>query len=340
MRIGSFDTDQRVLIVAEIGNNHEGDAALAETMVGLAAEAGADAVKFQTFRTAHYVGREDAARFEQLRRFELTTRDFERLRRAADRAGVLFLSTPFDLGSVKVLEPLVAAYKIASGDNTFDPLLEAVAGTGLPVILSTGLATIAVVRRARRVIEDAWRRNHVEAGFAVLHCVSAYPVPAPEANLAAIARLRHHVGGTVGYSDHTLGIEAAAAAVALGARIIEKHFTDDCRRSTFRDHAMSVDPAGLRALVERVRLVEGMLGSGEKVPQECELAVGPKVRRSIAAGRDLEPGCIIERGDLTWVRPAGGLAPGQEHLVVGRRLRRRVAAGERLSPEALEDGAP
>ena len=283
MRIGDLDLDERVMVVAEIGNNHEGDFGLAQELIGLAAEAGVDAVKFQTFRTEHYVARRDRRRFEQLRSFELTieqfdaipegTKDpgllkakkalkrkmpkrranqqywtesqFEKLAATAAAAGLRFLSTPFDLDSVRCLAGLVDAFKISSGDNTFFPLLQAVARTGKPVILSSGLATLDQLREAQAVIAGA-RGEPVARDLAILHCVSSYPVPPAEANLAVIPRLREALGCTVGYSDHTLGIEAAGVSVALGARIVEKHFTHDRNHSDFRDHRLSADPAELR----------------------------------------------------------------------------------------------
>ncbi|MHC4416732.1 MAG: N-acetylneuraminate synthase family protein [Planctomycetota bacterium] len=335
MQIGNLNLDEQVMVVAEIGNNHEGSFALAEELVGLAGEAGADAVKFQTFQTQDYVSPRDRSRFERLKSFELTARQFESLSEVAARAGVLFLSTPLDLASARMLTGLVAAFKIASGDNTFYPLLETVAATGKPVILSTGLATLDQIRAATGTIEGVWRRAAARPELAVLHCVSSYPTPCFEANLAAIPRLRAELGCTVGYSDHTLGIDAAALSVAAGARIVEKHFTLDKSYSDFRDHQLSADPADMRELVERITEITVLMGSGEKVVQDCERPAVHSLRRSIAAKHDLARGSVLGPDDLTWVRPAGGLAPGQEHLVVGRQLLEAVAAGEPIVPQIL-----
>ena len=337
MRIGNLDLDERVMIVAEIGNNHEGDCALAEELIGLAAEAGVGAVKFQTFRTQEYVSARDRARFARLQSFELTAEQFERLRSVAEGAGLLFLSTPFDLGSVRCLAGLVDAFKISSGDNTFLPLLQAVAETGRPIILSAGLVTLAQIRGAKRFIEAVWTRASLRAELAILHCVSSYPVPPRQANLAAIGRLREKLGCTVGYSDHTLGIEAAALSVALGARIVEKHFTIDKNFSSFRDHQLSADPAEMRELVERIEQITMLMGSGAKIPQESERASVRAMRRSIAARRDLPSGTVLAAGDLSWVRPGGGLAPGQEDLVLGRQLLEPVAVGDLIVPRLLAD---
>ncbi|MCZ6654670.1 MAG: N-acetylneuraminate synthase family protein, partial [Planctomycetota bacterium] len=306
MRIADADLSERVLIVAEIGNNHEGSYALAEELIGRAAEAGVDAVKFQTFRTEHYVSRRDDARFERLKSFELSHDEFAKLAAVARQEGIVFLSTPFDLESVRFLDALVPAFKIASGDNTFYPLIDTVARRGKPILLSTGLADTTRIQHAKAVIEAVWAEIGVAPGLALLHCVSSYPVPPSQANLAAIGQLRAEFDCSIGYSDHTLGIEACRVAASLGARIIEKHFTLDKHYSDFRDHQLSADPREMAELVQAVRQVETMLGSGEKRLQECELSSERAMRRSITAARDLACGAIVTWEDITWVRPGGG----------------------------------
>ena len=335
MKIDNFDLEKRIMIVAEIGNNHEGDFALAQDLIGLAAEAGAHAVKFQTYRTEQYISRREERRFARLKSYELSAEQFATLSKIATQAGLVFLSTPFDLESARLLRHQVAAYKIASGDLNFFPLLEAVAETGNPVILSTGLATLDQIRAATQTIQGIWQTRAIEQELAILHCVSSYPVPANEANLAAIRRLQQEFQCTVGYSDHTLGIEAAALSVALGARIIEKHFTIDKHYSDFRDHQLSADPVEMRELVSRIELITTLMGSGEKIPQPSEAAAANNLRRSIAARRDLAAGTVVVAEDLTWVRPAIGLAPGNEHLVLGRQLLKPVSAGEPILPQVL-----
>lgn len=336
MKIGSFNTDERILIIAEVGNNHEGNYALAEKLVHLAKEAGADAVKFQTFKTEHYVTHKDAARFERLKSFELMYGEFEKLSKIAKNAGLIFISTPFDLQSAKFLDGIVSAFKIASGDNTFYPLLETVAKTGKPMIVSGGMADIAQLQFTQDFIYAIWKRLGIEQALAMLHCVASYPVPLEQANVAAIAHMRKVLKCTVGYSDHTSGIEAAAAAVALGARIVEKHFTVDKHYSDFRDHQLSADPAEMTELVSRIRNVETLLGNGVKAPQECEKEMIAQVRRSIVAARDLSDGVIISSDDITWVRPAGGLPPGAEKDLLGKRLRQAVPMGEMLTLKMIE----
>ncbi|MBN2141009.1 MAG: N-acetylneuraminate synthase family protein [Desulfovibrionaceae bacterium] len=324
MNIGGMDPQARVMIVAEIGNNHEGSAAKAEEMIGRAAEAGADAVKLQTFRTEHYVSPSDPDRFARLKALELSRQDFTRLKAVADSKGIMFLSTPLDLDSAAFLNDLVPGFKIASGDNTFYPLLEKVAGFNKPVILSTGLADLKTVRRARQTLETVWSEKGLDPGLAVLHCVCSYPVPPEQANLAAIPFLKQRLGCVTGYSDHCLGIEAAALSAAFGARIIEKHFTLDKDTPGLRDHQLSADPRDLARLVERVREIEALAGEPDKRPQPCEAACAVAVRRSIVAARDLARGQTLGPADITWVRPGGGLPPGEEPRVLGRRLLRDV----------------
>ena len=339
MKIGAFDLDRQVLVVAEIGNNHEGSYALAEELVGKAAEAGVGAVKFQTFRTGRFVDPRDEERFERMKRFELSEDEFGRLCRHARGAGLLFISTPLDLGSARFLGEIADALKIASGDNTFYPLIEQAAESGKPLIVSTGLADLAQIRRAASVVEGVWRGCGVEQDLALLHCVSGYPVPADQANLAAIPFLRRELDCTIGYSDHTIGADAAVMAVAMGARIIEKHFTIDNHYSDFRDHRISADPGTMKRLVDKVRDAQAMLGQPTRMIQDCERDGVVAYRRSIAAARALEAGTVIDRDDITWVRPGGGIPPGREDVVLGRRLNRDLEQGESVLPADLEGDA-
>jgi N,N'-diacetyllegionaminate synthase len=335
MLIGDVDLSREVLVVAEIGNNHEGSYSLAEEMIGSAAEAGALAVKFQTFLPEHYVSRQDAARLERLRKFAFSFDQFAELAKVAKRCGVLFLSTPFDLASADALDRLCPAFKISSGDNTFAPLLERVASFRKPILLSTGLANLTDVERARSAITGVWEELKHAGDVILLHCVSSYPTPPAEANLGAIRTLADRFRGVVGYSDHTLGIGAAVLSVALGARVIEKHFTVDKNYSDFRDHQLSADPAELAELVRQVRLAAEFLGDGRKIAQASEDLNRLAMRRSIAAGVDLPAGTVLRWEHLTWVRPGDGFAPGHETRVLGRALARAVAKGDLLRPDDL-----
>ncbi len=329
MRIGDFDLDKDVLIVAEIGNNHEGSYALAEEMIGLAAQAGAGAVKFQTIVPDRLVSLTQQGRIQQLERFRLSYNDFGRLNKVAQRENVLFLSTPFDIESARFLEPLVPAFKIASGDNDFFPMIDVIARTGKPILLSSGLTDLAQISRTKDFIEGIWREAEIEQQMAILHCVTCYPTSPGDANLLAIKQLKK-IDVTVGYSDHTIGIEAAVLSVVLGARIIEKHFTIAKDYSDFHDHQLSADPQDLAELVQRVGEAIELLGDGEKRIQDCEKDVVDKVRRSIVASRDLEQGVVLAWDDVVWVRPGGGLAPGREGEILGKVLTRPIRKGEMI----------
>jgi len=328
MKISSWDLDEDILIVAEIGNNHEGSYALAEEMVGLAAQAGAGAVKFQTIIPDRLVSPSQKDRIRQLERFRLRYDEFEKLSQVAERENVLFLSTPSDIESAQFLNNLVPAFKIASGDNNFFPLIDVIARTGKPIILSSGLTDMEQITITKDFIQGIWREQGINQELAVLHCVASYPAPPREANLLVIEELRDRLGVTVGYSDHTLGIEAAVLSIALGARIIEKHFTLDKDYSDFHDHQLSADPPELALLVERVREAVELLGDSKKRLQDSEKEVADKVRRSIVASRDLNQGTVLQWEDLTWLRPGGGLAPGREAELVGKKLTRFIPAGE------------
>lgn len=331
MRIGDCDTDKRVLVIAEIGNNHEGDFGLAKELIHLAAAAGADAVKFQSIVPERLVSRLETKRIEVLSKFAFTYDQFRELARCASDEEVIFLTTPFDVETARALNDAVPAWKIASGDNNFIPLIETVAETGKPIILSTGLAGLDEIVAAKNLIEGVWKRSGRRGDLALLHCVSSYPTPPAEANLAFITVLAT-LGVTPGYSDHTIGIEAAVLSVAAGARIIEKHFTISKKHSDFPDHKLSADPADLAELVERVEEAALLLGDGRFRSLEVEAPVLAAARRSVVARVPLDAGAVVSRDCITWVRPGGGLPPGRESEIIGKTLAVAKKAGEMILP--------
>jgi N,N'-diacetyllegionaminate synthase len=333
--MGSFELGQRPLLVAELGNNHEGDAGVARELVHAAADAGADAVKLQTFRVDEFVRPSDEARRRQLARFELSAKEVEDLARLARGLGLLFVSTPLDFSSVLLLEPLVDAYKVASGDNDFLPLLDRLADTDRPLIVSTGLLGLDEIRALQERIVARRAARGADPGLTFLHAVTAYPSPPEQVQLAAIPVLARELGCPIGYSDHTLGIEACVLAAVLGAAILEKHVTLAHDFSDFRDHQLSATPDELRQLVAALRSAELLLGSPVKEPQPAEEELRTAVRRAIVAARDLPAGTVISDVDLTWMRPRDGLAPGQEGALIGRRLERALARGETIREQDL-----
>jgi len=334
MKIGNIDTEQKVLIIAEIGNNHEGDFDRACDMIASAAETGVDAVKFQTIIPSELVSSSETLRMEKLKSFQFSYEQFSMLKEIADKHGVIFLSTPFDLSSVHALNPIVPAFKVASGDNNFIPLIDKIIKTRKPLLLSCGLRFSFDLDSTLEFLQ----KNNPEYSFhdslALLHCVSAYPTPPEEANLNRILELKSKFPYTIGYSDHTLGIKAPSLAVASGARIIEKHFTLSKSFSDFRDHQLSADPKEMAELVYDIRTIESYFKHpSAQIEKEGNIAS----RRSICARRNLSAGSKITWDDLKWIRPGGGLAPGQESLLLGKILSQDISIDEVILPDYLEE---
>lgn len=323
---------QPCFVIAEIGSNHNQDLDLALRMIDAALEAGADAVKFQTFKAeAHVSSRAESASYlaerniqALLRSLELN-RDWQKgLQEHAEAQGGIFFSSPCDLDAVAGLEAIGApAHKVASFDLTDTDLIGAVARTGKPVILSTGLADWMDVQRG----VDAVRAEGNDQ-LVLLQCTSLYPAPAHLSNLRAMATMRAAFRTLVGYSDHTMGDTVSCAAVALGACVIEKHFTLD-RALPGPDHAFAMEPAEFAQMMRRIREIESALGDGAKNgprPEEAEMA--DKGRRSLHALRAIEPGERIVPEMLCVKRPGHGLPPHLRPHVLGRVARRRIEADE------------
>lgn len=345
MLIGDFDLSERVLVMAEIGNNHEGRPEVARELVEKAAAARAGAVKLQVFEPSHFVRPSQTERLAQLSRYQLPRQELAGLCELARSLDMVVVATPLDLASLEFIAPHVDGLKIASGDNDCIQLIERVADAGLPMLISTGLAETGDVRRAVEAVERRWAGRGVEQELAVLHCVSAYPVSPEGADLGRIPLLARELGRTTGYSDHTLGIEACLEAAALGARIIEKHFTLSHEFSDFRDHALSAEPAELTSLVSSLEEQASEAGSSAPAaapePQEDARRAEEEpnraaLRRSIVAAAELSSGHRIAEGDLTWMRPRDGLAPGDEGLLVGKALVRDVGPGESIRAEDVK----
>jgi N,N'-diacetyllegionaminate synthase len=326
---------QRCFVIAEAGVNHNGNVELALAMVEAAAKAGADAVKFQTFKAIRLVTLDAPkcdyqvkntgaaeSQFEMLRRLELSPASHERIVARCRELNVAFLSTPFDEESLDFLKRLgVPALKIASGELTNLPLLARAASTGLPLIVSTGMATIGEVEQAMETIEAAGARQVV-----LLHCVSNYPAAPADVNLRAMATMQTAFQAPVGYSDHTEGNEVALAAVALGACVVEKHFTLD-RGLPGPDHVASLEPQELATLVRQIRTVESALGAGRKTPAASEASTAAAARKSLVAAEDIPAGAIISSRHLAIMRPGSGLPPALREQLLDRVARRDIPAG-------------
>ena len=314
----------RCLVMLEAGMNHNGDLVLAREMVAAAAALGADAIKFQSFQTHRLVQPGDAS-WEFRKSVELSPAAHEALYAECESRGVLFVSTPCDEDGVDLLARLGApAIKIGSFDLTHHPLLAHTARAGVPILLSTGVATLAEIDEAVSVI-----RAHGDPPLVLLHCVSRYPTPPDAVHLAAMETLRRAFRVPVGYSDHTEGLGAAAAAAALGAAVIEKHFTLD-KTLPGPDQAMSADPDEVRRLVHAVREAEAALGCPEIAPCPEELELGAVARRGLVTTRAVAKGEPFTRGNVDVLRPPAGLAPKYLDTVLQRKAAADLPAGTSL----------
>jgi N,N'-diacetyllegionaminate synthase len=326
------------LIIAEAGVNHNGELSVAKRLIDVAAEAGADLVKFQTFSAdrlvtasapkAGYQAANCASADSQqamLRSLELTPAMHRELLEHCKRRGIAFFSTAFDIESLDLLAGLgLDRFKIPSGEITNLPYLRHVGRFGKPLIMSTGMATMDEIAAALAVLEKA---GAARDRITVLHCNSQYPTPMADVNLRAMLAIRDHFGVKVGYSDHTLGIEVAIAAVALGASVIEKHFTLD-RKMPGPDHKASLEPTELAAMVAAIRQVEQALGDGVKRPSASELPNRAVARKSLVALRAIRKGEPFSAGNIAAKRPGTGLSPMKFDEVLGRQAPRDFVADE------------
>ncbi len=343
---------QPVFIIAEAGVNHNGSLDLALRLIDAAHDAGADAVKFQTFRAGDVVTPDavtadyqrsntgETNQFEMIKKLELDEDAHRQLAQHAQAIGIEFFSTPFSHDAVDMLVRLgVRRIKLPSGEITNKPLLERAAATGLPLLLSTGMSTLDEVRRAVGWIADCRAASGFGATGAqqlsLLHCTSAYPAPADALNLRAIATLAQALGLPVGYSDHSRGMEAALAAVALGATVIEKHLTLD-NNLPGPDHRASAEPRDFAAMVRGIRAVSAMLGDGIKQPQPIERNTLDVARRSVVVVRALPKGHVLVADDLALRRPGTGIAPEHGDALIGRVLARELPAHTTLEWAMLE----
>lgn len=331
----------KLMIIAEAGVNHNGDVARAVDLVYAAAEADADYVKFQAFtsdqlvaggaKTAVYQAKNTGVsdQGDLLRSLELSPDEFARIADACRSAGIGFMATAFDTDKIDYLVSLgMDRLKIASGELTNAPALEKFASFHLPILLSTGMSTLCEVREALEILDRAGADD-----VTVLHCTSLYPAPYDTLNLLAIRTLSEAFGLPVGFSDHSLGDHAVMAAVALGASVIEKHFTLD-RGLPGPDHRASLEPGELTRMVSRLREVEIALGDGVKAPSADEIETAALVRRSWHTSRALSAGSVIELNDVVLKRPANGLQPALSP--VGARLVRDLDADAPIRDDDIE----
>lgn len=325
-------------IIAEAGVNHNGDIKLAKKLVDAAIWAGADAVKFQTFKAEEVAaeGAQMAAYQEKnigkresqvamLKKLELGYDEFSELKTYCDKKGVIFLSTPHDASAVEILDPLVPLFKVGSGDLTNFPLLKKLVGKGKPIILSTGMASMEEVEETVDFLKSLNLKDLI-----LLHCTSVYPCPVEEVNLRTMETMQKKFDFLVGYSDHTLGIEVSVAAVVLEAPVLEKHFTLD-KNMEGPDHKASLEPEELKELVRAVRNVEKAMGSAKKETTSSEREIKVVVRKSLVARVPISKGAVVEENMLTVKRPGSGIDPRRLVDVVGKKAKKDIKKDEVLT---------
>jgi N-acetylneuraminate synthase len=332
------------LVIAEAGVNHNGDIEIAKELIHAAARAGADVVKFQTFRAEKLVTREakmanyqvqntgkSQSQLDMLKALELPFEAHAELKALAESMGLIFLSTPFDEEALDFLHALgVVMFKVGSGDLTNIPFLKRMGAKGLPVILSTGMATLEEAREAVDAIRSVGNEQIV-----VLHCTTSYPCPIETVNLRAMESISTALTVHVGYSDHTEGIEIPALAVAAGACVIEKHFTLD-RNMSGPDHKASLEPDELKAMVQAIRRVDSLLGTGFKAPLAAELEIGKVARKSVVAVQNIPAGAVITEDMIAIKRPGTGLHPRHYYDLLGKVTLRAIDADTLISFSDVE----
>ena len=327
---------RHVCIIAEAGVNHNGSFELAQKMVDVAKEAGADYVKFQTFKPKELVSKfaekaeyqkkttdAEESQLEMLRKLTLTNDNFIALKEYCSKVGIGFLSTPFDLDSISFLETFnMDFWKVPSGEVTNLPYLEAIAKTGRKIVMSTGMCNIQEIKSAVTVLEKLSVPEII-----LLHCNTQYPTPYEHVNLSAMNTIKEATGKAVGYSDHTQGLEVPVAAVAMGATVIEKHFTLD-KSMDGPDHKASINPAELKRLVISIRNIEKAIGTGKKELSPSEIENKVIARKSIVASREIKKGEILTDKNMTTKRPGNGISPMQWHMVLGTSAIRNFSEDE------------
>lgn len=328
----------RVFIISEVGVNHNGSIEIAKKMVEVAVEAGADAVKFQTFKAEKVMSRfaskaeyqkkateEDESQLEMVKRLELDINAHKELRGYCKGKGIIFLSTPFDLESIDLLNELgLKIFKIPSGEITNLPYLRKIGSLKKKIILSTGMADLGEIEDTLDVLIEAGTPRE---NITVLHCNTEYPTPMDDVNLLAMLTIKDAFKVKVGYSDHTLGIEVPIAAVSLGATVIEKHFTLD-KNMPGPDHRASLEPDELKAMIKAIRNIEKALGGGIKKPSPSEIKNKSIVRKSIIAARDIQKGEVFTDKNITVKRPGTGIDPMEWDKMVGQKAKRDFKGDE------------
>ncbi len=321
--LNNFKKTKRPLIIAEIGNNHEGNFEYALKLIDSAKKSGVDAVKFQTFKTELFYSNQDKDRVNRLKKFELSFDQFSKLAKYAKKKNLLFISTPFDLKSLEHLKKIVDIIKIASGDNNFKDLIKSSVKSNKELIISTGLTSLKEIEDLKKFIQNL---NYMKKTY-FLHCVANYPVNPKNANLNFILRLKKIFKDNIGYSDHTIGIDACLISFLLGSVVIEKHFTLDKSFSNFKDHAISADPKDMSLLVRKIGMYKELMDSKKEKYLNCENKERTLFRRSYYFRRNLEKNRVIKADDIIPLRPGTGIQLDKQHLIINKKTIKNVKKG-------------
>ena len=335
----------KTIIIAEAGVNHNGKFSLAKKLIDIAKDSGADIVKFQTFRSENLVTKKakkanyqkkhlpNESQYKMLKKLELSFEEFIKLKKYASKKKIEFMSTGFEIDSLEFLKKLkLQRYKIPSGEITNYPLLRFIGSLKKKVILSSGMSTLQDIKSALNVIVKSGTKLK---NITVLHCNTAYPTPFKDVNLNAMTTIKNKCGVDVGYSDHTLGIEVPIAAVTLGAKIIEKHFTIN-KNLPGPDHHASLEPEELKKMISSVRIIEKSLGSYSKLTSSSESINKKIVRKSIVAYKDILKGNIFSKNNLTTKRPGNGISPMMINKLLGKKSKKYYKIDEKINSFELK----
>lgn len=327
-------------LIAEIGGNHEGDFQYAKKLTALACDSGVDAVKFQIYTGESLVSKvESPDRYLHFTKFQFSPDQYVELARLCEKKNTIFTASVWDIDAFSWIDPHIHFYKIGSGDLTAYPIIDRIVKIGKPIILSTGLATFDEVKATVNYIKNQSEIYQIPDNLALLQCTSMYPIPDEEANLNVMILFNEEFGVPVGYSDHTEGTLAVETAVAMGAQIIEFHFTDNRFGKSFRDHKVSFNPDEVKALIRKIDQIKRIQGMSIKEPTASEISNNhiQSFRRSIYAAEDLQPGCKLTEKNTVALRPCAGVDPRNYKKVLGRRTKKRVEKFGRITHEVLQN---
>lgn len=319
------------MIIAEIGNNHEGSFKIAKKLILQAKKTGVDAVKFQTYITDDFIHRKEKKRYRTLKSFQLSQNDFIKLKKIAKKHKLKFISTPFDFESAKFLNKLVDYFKVASSDNNFYQLISYILSYNKPVIISLGFLKLSEILKLEKFILKEIKILKFTKTVHFLYCVSSYPVKNKDINLNNILILKRKLKIPIGFSDHTVGLDSSYLASILGAKIIEKHFTLSKKFSNFRDHLLSSDPKEMKLLVQMIKKIPVLLGNKKRTITKDEMKIARNSRRSIYLRKDLKKGERLKKDHIKFLRPFKNSKPNDFNFILNRKAKKNLNKGKEIT---------